>query len=602
MQDNNLCVPILQEVGSGTQKNQTVLYKNRFLYSKYAPAKAICNTISRLTILEGTLILLNSPCLWYGLKELINILPKNCYILALEAEKELLNLSSEALKDLCARENLNLKQRLILLDANNTSFIDSHLRNLANTGEYKRAIYIDFSAGATFNSSLYKTIYSAASDIVSTFWKNRITLVRMGKLYSINIFHNLLNISNCLDKKNVPLSCVFHTIDKPILVCGAGEGLDKTLEDKNLQESIRQNKFYILAVDAAMVPLINRNLPVNGTVSVEPQFAIQKAYLGAKNYGSKNNNFTLFADLCSRPSIMRILDCNTVWFLSNYAESNFLKRIESSILSSSLIAPMGSVGLVATYIAIALRSDPDIPIYVTGMDFSYSIGLTHAKDTAAFNRMTFCQSKVNPLGNYAASFGEGGIQLLSKNKNKVSTNAIMLSYAKQFADFFSNCKNIFDISPTGIDLALKSYQINTKNIPQNKKVCHSSKRYSNVHQNDVRYSDVCHSDVCQNLNLQMRNLVAHNGVQPAEIPTLSKNFLTEEKQSLIVIRDLLSKGEMSEYRAKGVTLQEQLETMLKIREYLFLHFPDGSKLCMESSFLKRVRAEIDTFLKALAPL
>ncbi|MEE3314782.1 MAG: hypothetical protein VZR56_11580, partial [Treponema sp.] len=54
-----------------------------------------------------------------------------------------------------------------------------------------------------------------------------------------------------------------------------------------------------------------------------------------------------------------------------------------------------------------------------------------------------------------------------------------------------------------------------------------------------------------------------------------------------------------EYREKNKTLSEQIRSILEKREYLFLHFPDGYKLCMEENFLKRVRAEIDFFLKEM---
>ena len=43
--------------------------------------------------------------------------------------------------------------------------------------------------------------------------------------------------------------------------------------------------------------------------------------------------------------------------------------------------------------------------------------------------------------------------------------------------------------------------------------------------------------------------------------------------------------------------KEEIKEILKEREYLYLHFPDGYSLSMETQFLKRIRAEIDFFLK-----
>ena len=58
---------------------------------------------------------------------------------------------------------------------------------------------------------------------------------------------------------------------------------------------------------------------------------------------------------------------------------------------------------------------------------------------------------------------------------------------------------------------------------------------------------------------------------------------------------------MGELRLKNDFSKEEQNTLiteiLKEREYLYLHFPDGTKLSLSQSFLNRVRAELDFFLK-----
>ena len=79
----------------------------------------------------------------------------------------------------------------------------------------------------------------------------------------------------------------------------------------------------------------------------------------------------------------------------------------------------------------------------------------------------------------------------------------------------------------------------------------------------------------------------------------AKIYLDEERLALTKIRDLLSSGEKSQFFEKGTGLSAQIENLLSGREYLYLHFPDGYRLSMDQGFLKRVRAEIDFFLKAM---
>ena len=78
-----------------------------------------------------------------------------------------------------------------------------------------------------------------------------------------------------------------------------------------------------------------------------------------------------------------------------------------------------------------------------------------------------------------------------------------------------------------------------------------------------------------------------------------ENFFAEEILALEKAKSLLADGEKSEYREKNLSLQEQLKSLLECRDYLYLHFPDGQKFSFEISFLKRIRAEINFFLKQL---
>ena len=67
-----------------------------------------------------------------------------------------------------------------------------------------------------------------------------------------------------------------------------------------------------------------------------------------------------------------------------------------------------------------------------------------------------------------------------------------------------------------------------------------------------------------------------------------KDFLLSEKSSLEELKNILITGKKS----------DKIVPLLKDREYLYLHFPDGYKgPSSDLSFLNRVRAEIDFFIK-----
>ena len=75
-----------------TRQGLSVLYENRYLYSKYNPAASIERLVDRLELKNDTLVLCFSPVLGYGLKKLAEKLPSGCFMLAIEADAQLLEL------------------------------------------------------------------------------------------------------------------------------------------------------------------------------------------------------------------------------------------------------------------------------------------------------------------------------------------------------------------------------------------------------------------------------------------------------------------------------------------------------------------------------
>lgn len=524
--------PRLVSAGQGFSVLKTVEYKGRFLYSKYNPAKAIETYIDKMQVLSGTLIIACSPLLWYGIEKLKSLLPENCEIIALENDENLFELAMQ-----------NDSAGIPLFKLNEGEKIDSYVRSICKGGSIKRALKIDFSAGVNFSKEKFDFTVNAISEIIATFWKNRITLVKFGRLFSKNFLRNIARL-----EYTKTLEDVAKTVSKPLLVLGAGEGLD-TLS----YSSFSPNDFFIITVDAALSPLLARNITPDAVVTMESQIAIEKAFLGAKN-----KNILLFADLCARPEATKILGGNIIWFATKYADGIFFDNLKKESVIRNFIEPMGSVGLAATYIALKIRSSSSIPVFIAGLDFSYSIGTTHAKDTMALTQRFINSNRLTPIENYDAAFSMSTQTVMSKNGKKICSTKILLQYAQQFKLMFQNEKNLFDCSSTGIKLG----------IPQ-------------------------------------RNLFATKGNLQKEKCESHKNissFCEKEKRKLEELRSLLSDGEKSPFRnnlPEKLSLSKQIKKIAEGREYLFLHFPDGYRFKMEQSFLKRIRAETDFFIKQL---
>lgn len=525
-----------------TTQGFSVSYKNKLLYSKYNPSKAIVNIIEQLNILPGSLILACSPLLDYGIEELFNKLPDNSLILAVEIDDNLRTF---------AKENLKYQDKIILLTKdeiinlpyiiNKNSFTFSNGKTVEFSGNFKRILRVDFSAGVQFFPSFYQELYQTTTKALMTFWTNRVTLAKFGRRYSKNLFSNLNNLNG-----TIPIQNYFNIITKPIIVCGAGQSLDSLYKD--IQN--KRDDFFILAADTALKPLLANQIVPDGVFVEEAQHVISKAFIGCQKY-----SFHLFAALTSLPQLGSITKKeNLSYFTSLYTDSTFLNELCKEDFMPSANQPLGSVGLTCLYYALKFRKDTSVPIYIYGLDFSYSPGFTHAKNSLAHKTRLISSNRLIPVENYSAAFLPPAVNFLDKNGSKAYTTPVLTSYYKLFEAYFSHSENLFDSGDFGFPLCLKKK-------PQ------------------------------AILKSEEKEIILH--AYSKENLEKTANYLSKEREELFELKDILSgKSELNKENR-----DEMIKKIAQKKEYLFLHFPDGYKFSLNLSFLKRIRAEIDYFLK-----
>lgn len=573
--------PVLIEAAPSAQTEGatfTLQYKNRFLYSKYNPQKNILQAIQNLKLLPGTLVLAFSPGLFYGLEEL----KKKCVeassqVLCVEAEKALYDFSFHL------NEEKNFNATLLPYQNNTAVGLDDFFNNASQ--KFRRVIRLDLSAGVSFNEGFYKNFYECAQNIVAAFWKNRLTLVRLGRLYCKNIFKNLLLAAAC------PSFEAFEgTVEKPILVCGAGESLDEltafALENCSQGLALQQaqkgaaaisQSFFVLAVDAAVPALLAAGIKIDAVAATESQLAIEKAYIGLKAHCGQDQNRggpIFFFDLTSRAAIARRYAKRSAFYFSEFDQNEFLNRLKQNGLLPKIAPPLGSIGLTATYLALRLRKDQSVPVYVLGLDFSFSAGRTHAKGTAQSKALYINSSRLRSAQNCAAAYGPGAEKIRGKDGRDYWTSKNLFGYACLFKQYFMGAKNIYDAGKSGLDLGLE-------------------KR----HLLEILDSAATQVPGIEQKTVESKKSAAAFGLANSERADKAEDFLRGELTALRALADLLSKGEASEARDKTITLDEQILRNLSGREYLYLHFPDGSAPSLELNFLTRVRSQIDFFAK-----
>lgn len=525
-----------------TERGFSVNYKNHLLYSKYNPERNILSIIEKMQILPGTIVLCFSPVLKYGLEQIAKKLPENCIMLGIEADIELYKLAEENAKELECRKN-NI---YTLIPQENLLTLPQKLEESGKTGKFRRVIYIEFSGGFCLNQEFYIRLFEACRNSVSQFWKNHVTLVKFGRKYCANIFRNLNLIPKSIEKIRT---------SKKIVVVGAGESSVETLKKINGH----RNDFFILAVDAALKTLKALKIKADAAVCEEAQSIIARAFTGCCD------NFDyLFVSTTATNTIARIIPEKNIFYTPLFAETGFLRKLEEIGILSYVQEPLGSVGLTATQIALSIRKDENIPVFVTGLDFSYSTGKTHATNSFHDNARRASSTKIKSFENFSASFGNDSIKICGKDGNNVITTTALSGYAKLFSYKFVGTKNLFDAGRTGIKLGLPQKQPDesAENPTQTKKLTE-----------DFSYTE-----------------------KDREISDKIRNWLKNERNALNELKSIFTgKIQLSEKERN-----ERIVELLKNREYLFLHFPDSYRLDFSQSFLNRIRVEIDYFLKIIA--
>lgn len=516
-----------------TKQGFSVSYNQRFLYSKYNPSKLIVDKISELSVLPGTIFLCNSAILEYGILELSQKLQENCLIILCEFDTELHKLMKETfikIKDKLLNSHIVLPsiEELYLLPniihKSNYIFNCGYIFN--SLGFYKRFVRIDFSAGTFFNEKLYDELNAACINSIKTFWTNRVTLVKFGRKYSYNLLKNIQKLP-----KTLPISNYFCKIEKPIVVFGAGQTLEK---DINLITSTR-DQFYILCADTALQPLLKHRITPDGVFIEEAQNVIKKAFIG-----TSKANFRLFAGLSSIPELSNYIDISKVsYFASLYTNANFLENLKKEKILPFQNMPFGSVGITTMYYATKFRKNDSVPIFYYGLDFAYSAGYTHTKNTIAHIERLCNSNRINKVENYNAAFSSTSFKM--SIDNSCFSTPVLMNYKTLFDNLFSEEKNIFR---------------NTIII---------SKTISETHPQI--------SDCSYNINVN--------------------KFITEEKEKLIRIKNILIGTE----KLSPEIMEKTLTNLIISSDYLYLHFPDGWQFNYTQSFLNRIRNEVDFFLK-----
>jgi hypothetical protein len=231
---------------------------------------------------------------------------------------------------------------------------------------------------------------------------------------------------------------------------------------------------------------------------------------------------------------------------------------------------LGSVGLSAVAAALRLTRGP---VITAGLDFSFTLDLYHARSTPEHLKTLRYHNRFTSLFNTDYVFGGASFKTMSKAGDPVYSSRSFTHYRNLFEREFSEAGNrLFDITGSGLPLGVKSLS------PEDAVTV--LKKRKNFTTEDTEKKE-------ETTNYQLPTTNSLNA------------FVRDEEARLILLRNILT----------GAIPQDNktLDLLIDECDYLWAHFPDYAASShrpghADTSFLKRLRAEIEPFLAVFAKL
>lgn len=516
--------PLLIDTGRGF----SVLYRERYLYSSTDPEKRAVLRAEKTILQNETLYILTSPLLFYGTSEILSKLPADSHIICFEFSKNLYKLSQ------------NNMPALISNSASITFIESTDPQNVFDTVDtigiwkFRRVKLLNITGGYSIYSSEYKNLLTNLDNKIQEYWKNRMTLIHMGPLWIKNIFLNLYKLNHRTE------ALTLHTYPKaecPILVTGAGESLEGSINF--IKE--KRDSFKILAVDTSVSVLLENEIEPDYIIAVDAQFYNLYDFMKVKN-----KTIPLFFDITGYTGIPHIMNGNIHPFISTFANTKLLQRMENYKLLPTKFPALGSVGITAIYLALEMTREK---ILYTGLDFAYRIGKSHANGSPRNLTELAGTSRLEPMEQPGIYYARPLIHNKDKTGKKCITDLILTSYADLMLKNFKQNDRLFDIGKTGL--------YNGGNM--------------------TNTADLSLNDEC----------IKKDNFKPDSSLISINNFEEFCKNEIVLLDKLYDKTFL--YLSGKSKNSEIILELLKEADYIYLHFPDKSpEPSIEPGFLKRI--------------
>ena len=416
-------VPLLQQ----TDRGPTLLFRDVAFYPGPDPVEYARRKARVFSCEPRTLVFVPSVGLGHGLTELLERIPPDSFVLCVEAFQEVMAVAMQA--------GIPRDPRLLVVRASEPVVVAEAVRRIG-PGRFRRVREAVLCGGYRLASGLYRELRAAAEDEIGRWWRNRVTLMALGSLQVRNILANLPLFPAAVDFGELSTGL-------PVVVAGAGPSLGLTIPALH---RVRR-KYTLVAVDTALPCLRASGLVPDLVMALEAQHANLADFVPGTDHDT-----VLACDISTHPSVTRLFAGRLCLFSSAFAELRLFDRMAACGILPAVIPALGSVGVAAAWAALRLTRGP---VFLTGLDFSYSFGMTHARGAASHLSALVRATRLLPPGeeSLVAILSRGAVPAPSKDGGRVLTDRVLRSYRDSLAAIVAaESARVADAGPVGLDL------------------------------------------------------------------------------------------------------------------------------------------------------
>jgi hypothetical protein len=563
----------------------SVSYKGKTLLSVIDPVAQAERSADAVLALDRTLYFCPSPLYGYGLPfflEKLNAIKADSAVLCVEADEKLLAFSRKEMGSLLQ------DPRLRLCGLRDPADLCGFARQCWGRRRFRRVEMLRLSGGWRLEAELYGALADALRRDIALDWGNAMTLVKLGRRYIRNGVRNL-----ALLPRKPSLSCLSFG-NSPVLALGAGPSLDETLDGLMAAFKASPGKFAgesplgepgealgdpavrpfkIICVDTALPALKARNIRPDLAVALESQHWNLRDFIGHGDW-----EIPVAMDLSALPATAGVLGGQGFLFFTPWTTISLFERLTEAGLLPEAFLPLGSVGLTTTAIALRLSSGP---VIAGGLDFSFTLDKYHARSTPGHLEKLRRQNRLRGILNIDAAFRPIAFAAQSKSGAPVRSDPAMRGYRDLFEREFgtdggASGGRLRDIQGSGLPLGIETVSI---------------ERACAILSGDGRAERIKILENTKAIDMPPPSQASDSRQKTEKLIS----FIRREEEALLILRGIL-KGEIP-------AEADRTEYLLDVCDYLWAHFPDcagaGGRrpAATDLSFLKRVRTEIDPFLK-----